>query len=361
MKPLTRALHERVDVEGARPASTPLFQTAAFEGGSPFFYARKGHPNVEEWERAVATLEGAKHGVAAASGMAAISLALSLLAPGDRLVVHRLLYGCSWRFFTRLEKQRGLRVSGVDLERETPPADAAMVFLETPTNPFLRTIDLAKLRAAAPRARIVVDNTWATPLHQRPLAHGADLSIHSATKFLSGHGDVMGGLVLTDDAAIAEKLREERFYSGAVLSPQAAWLLRRSLQTLAVRMRAHVETTGRIASWLAARPEVERVFLPEVDGRQLTGYGGILFFRFAAAHRDGWARFAKALALFRGGTGMAAVTSTAAQPWSGSHASMTPEEKRAIGLDESVIRLCFGLEDPSDLEADLAHAFEALR
>ncbi|HVO31629.1 MAG TPA: PLP-dependent transferase [bacterium] len=362
----TKTLRTRIDPTGANAIATPLFQSAAFRSDSPFFYSRKANPTVVELERAVATLEGACEAVAVSTGMAAIALATSLLAPGDRLVVHPLLYGCSFRQFHRLERQKGIRVETRDLGVAdlALPRDTRMVFLETPTNPFLRTVSIRRVADAARRANrealVVVDNTWATPLFQRPLEHGADLSLHSATKFLSGHSDVMGGLALTDRADLAEALREERFYAGAVIDPHAAWLLRRSLQTLPLRMEAHARTTARMAAWLRAQPQIARVDVPEIDGDQLLGYGGILFAELRADLAERYAEFAAALTLFDTGTGMASVTSMVAQPWSGSHASMTAEEKRAIGLSPALVRLCFGLEKEEDLQADLARAFAAI-
>ncbi len=360
----TRALRHRIQIGDARPVVTPIFQSSAFAADSPYFYSRKDNPNVRELEEVVRTFEGAKHAVAVASGMAAISLALSLLEPGSRLAVHRLIYGCTFRLFDRL-RSRGIRVDAVDLAQTGALASGAdMVFFETPTNPFLRTLEIERIareaKAAEPRCLVVVDNTWATPFFQRPLEHGADLSIHSATKFLSGHSDVMGGVVLTDRADLHDRLREERFYVGSNLDPHSAWLLRRSTQTLPLRMRAHQETTKLLAELLRGRSEVETVYLPVVDGKQLTGYGGILFFQLRAGLEDAYPRFASALRLFSTGTGMAAVTSMVAQPYSGSHASLTADEKRRIGLDPGLVRLCFGLEEPDDLERDLVGALSIL-
>jgi cystathionine gamma-lyase / homocysteine desulfhydrase len=239
-----------------------------------------------------------------------------------------------------------------------------MVFFETPTNPFLKTVDIQRVSAAArrasPRALVVVDNTWATPLFQHPLEHGADISLHSATKFLAGHADVMGGLVLTNRGDLDDELRQARFYSGAIVDPHSAWLLRRSIQTLPIRMREHERVTGRLQTFLAHRPEVARVCAPRIDGRQLRGYGGIVCFELLGDLADRYAAFAAELRLFDTGTAMACVTSKVAQPYSGSHASMNADEKASMGLGPGLVRLCLGFEDPADLEADLAAAFAAL-
>lgn len=366
--PETAALHHRVDTAAALPTVTPVYQTSAFEAGSPYFYTRKDNPNVAELEGALARLEGAPHAIATTCGMSALALALSLLPRGARLVVHRLVYGCSMKLFQRLTQRLGATLDVVDLSDpsvlERLRQETSMVLFETPTNPFLHTLDIRRIataaRAANPDALVVVDNTWATSLFQRPLDHGADVSLHSATKFVSGHSDVMGGLLLARDATLAEAIRSERFYTGAILDPHSAWLLRRSLQTLPLRMQAHVATTRRLSSFLADRPEVAEVFLPTLDDTQLRGYGGILFFRLAPAVSGGYDALASRLALFSTGTAMACVTSMIAQPFSGSHASLTAEEKAAMGLGPDLVRLCFGLERTEDLEADLADALDGL-
>jgi cystathionine gamma-lyase/cystathionine gamma-lyase/homocysteine desulfhydrase len=366
MDPTTKALRARADTRDARPAVTPLFLTSGFEAGSPYFYTRKSNPNVVELEQAVAALEGARFGLAVATGMAAISMVLELLEPGDAFAVGRDVYGCSFKLFQRVSRRRGLTLHALDLTREdlAIPGDTRLVLFETPTNPFLKTVDIARVAGAAhranPEALVVVDNTWASPIFQHPLEHGADISLHSATKFLSGHGDVMGGVLLTNRAEIHEELADLRFYGGAILDAHSAWLLRRSLQTLPLRMREHQATTERIRRFLSARPEVARVHWPTVDGGQLRGYGGILCFELRAELADRYSSLAAALRLFDTGTAMACTTSKVAQPYTGSHASMTDDEKQAMGLDRALVRLCVGFEDPADLEVDLASAFAAV-
>jgi cystathionine gamma-lyase/cystathionine gamma-lyase/homocysteine desulfhydrase len=364
----TAALHHRAPADGALPAVTPLYQASAFLTGSPYFYSRKDNPNVSEFEGAVAALEGCRHAVAVSTGMAALQQAIDLLRPGDGLVFNRDIYGCSHRLFHRAAESRGLAVTALDLtdarDRARIPATTRLVVFETPTNPFLKTVPIGDVvratRTAAPGALVAVDSTWATPWFQNPLAHGADLVLHSATKFLGGHSDVMGGVVCADDDDLARRVRDNRFYSGAVLDPHSAWLLCRSLKTFALRMREHERVTHRLAAFLAARPEVARVHTPDIDGVQLRGYGGIVFIALRADLAGRYADFAARLRLFDRGTAMACVTSMVAQPYTGSHASMTAEEKSAIGLDHGLVRLCFGFEDPADLERDLAHAFAGL-
>ena len=252
----------------------------------------------------------------------------------------------------------------IEAERASLPAGVRLVFFETPTNPFLKTIPIREVARIAhersDRALVAVDNTLATPLFQRPLDHGADISLHSGTKYFSGHSDAMSGMLLTSRDDLAEEFRQQRFYGGAVLAPHTAWLTRRSLQTLGVRLRHQQQATIAACEFLREQEAVRRLYYPCVDGNQLTGYGGIVFIELREDLADRYADFAAALTLFRTGTAMAAVTSTIAQPWSGSHASLSTEEKRAIGLHPGIARLCFGLEDVRDLTDDLRQGFAAL-
>lgn len=366
MDRVTKALHTRVAIADAGASVTPLFQASAFEATSPYFYTRKNNPNIAEFEETVRTLEGAKHAIAVTTGMAAIRTALELLRPGDGVVMNADIYGCSYKLLQRVAHQLNLRLTILDLSNpanvEAMPEGTGMVFFETPTNPFLKSVDIQHVsrvaRARNPNALVVVDNTWATPLFQHPLEHGADISLHSATKFFSGHSDVMGGILLTNRDDLHESLRSARFYNGTVLDPHSAWLLRRSLQTFPLRMAHHQRVTAEMVSFLREVPQVARVYYPNVDGRQLMGYGGIVFFDLRADLVDRYPDFIANLSLFGTGTGMACVTSMVAQPYTGSHASMTPEEKAAMGLGRGTVRLCFGLERPDDLKADLRAAFE---
>jgi len=366
--PITCALHEQIDNAETRPVVTPLYQNSAFTADSPYFYTRKNNPNCEELERVVARVEEAPHAITVTTGMAAVSLVSRLLSPGDHLVVNSLVYGCSYKYFQRLRRSLDLKLTLLDLSRpselEKIPADVNMVFFETPTNPFLHSVSIRgvveRTRAMNPSALVVVDNTWATPLFQKPLAHGADVSLYSATKYFSGHSDVMGGLLVLRCADLAERLREERFYSGAILDPHSAWLLRRSMQTFALRMKEHQRTTRIMAEFLEDLPQITRVYRPDVDGQQLVGYGGILFCDLREDLVSRYQEFASQLRLFGTGTAMACVTSMVAQPYSGSHASMTPAEKFEMGLDEGLVRLCFGMEEVDDLKRDLRQALEAI-
>ncbi len=365
----TQALHYRIDNAVTRPVVTPIYQNSAFSADSPYFYTRKSNPNSVELEGALGLLEKAAFVISTTTGMSAIALVLQLLHPGDHLVINKHIYGCSYKLFQRFTEQNRIRLSVLDLStvegQESMPSDVTMVIFETPTNPFLKTVPIRRIvdcaAAKNPNALVVVDNTWATPLFQNPLELGAHLSLASATKFISGHSDVMGGFVATNDDVLAETVRQNRFYTGAILDPNSAWLLRRSLHTFPLRMREHVRTTGCLAENLRLRPEVQKVYLPETDDDQLRDYGGILFFELKPALSGYYSEFARNLALFDTGTGMACVSSMVAQPWCGSHASLATDEKVAMGLSEGLVRLCFGLETPEDLIADLNCAFVAMQ
>ncbi len=366
--PLTAALHQKIDNSITRPVVTPLYQNSAFTADSPYFYTRLNNPNCEELEQVVACFEEASHGITVTTGMAAISLASRLLAPGDHVVLNSLIYGCTYKFFQRLSRLLNLKITVLDLSQPASlqkiPADVRMVFFETPTNPFLKSISISavaqRAKALNPSSLIVVDNTWATPMFQKPLQHGADISLYSATKYFSGHSDVMGGVVVVDRQDLAEQLRDERFYSGAILDPHSAWLIRRSMQTFALRMQSHQDSTSLLAKWLESVPQITRVYQPHVDGRQLTGYGGILFCDLRQDLVERYTEFSQALRLFDTGTAMACVTSMVAQPYSGSHASMSADEKAEMGLGKELIRLCFGLENIEDLKRDIQNALEKI-
>jgi len=367
-KPVTRALHTRVKLEGAAPSVTPLFQNSAFEASSPYFYTRKNNPNAEEFEKVVCTLEGAQHGISVTTGMTAISLVINLVPSGGSILISKYIYGCSYKLFQRVAARNNLKLSIVDLTRldEVRDLDTKfdLVFFETPTNPFLYTIPIAQLSAlvktANPDAIVAIDNTWASPLFQKPLQLGADISLHSATKYLSGHSDVMGGVILVNRDDLSEQILAERFYNGAILDPHSAWLLRRSLQTLQLRMLQHASAAREMVGFLESQPQVGQIYFPRIDEAQLTNYGCIIFFLLAEPHQDSYHKFRDNLQIFQTGTGMACVTSMVAQPFSGSHASLSEDEKQAMGIGEDLVRLCFGLEDIEDLKTDLANALQAL-
>lgn len=368
MQKTTQAIHTRADVTKDFPAATPIYQNSAFESHSDFFYSRKNNPNVDEFETAVRLLEGTDYALATPTGMAAIMTTLSLLKPGQAFLVNKQVYGCTFKLFQWYASHYGLDMhvadlTKADLDENLPPVD--LVFFETPTNPFLLTVNIEKVstffKSKNASCLVVVDNTWATPLYQSPCKWGADISLHSATKYLSGHSDVMGGIILCNSGELASELRSLRFYSGANLDPHSAWLLRRSLHTLEIRLEKHAQTTLEVVEYLKTKKEVLKVYYPEIDGQQLTKYATLIFLDVTDQVLENYPTFHTQLQLFSTGTGMACVTSMIAQPFSGSHASMDACEKEAMGLGKNTLRLSFGMEDSRDLIADLEQAFNAIK
>ncbi len=365
MDKISKLLHSRLDVTQAYPIVTPIFQASAFQSHSPFFYTRKNNPNVEEIENAVAILEESKYCVATSTGMSAIAMALDLLVSGGTLVVNTDAYGCSLKTYQIFTKKLGIKLCPIDLSVASNwkliPKDTQMVIFETPTNPYLKHLDIKRISAYTkrrnPKALIVVDNTWATPLFQQPLKWGADITLHSATKYFSGHSDVMAGFIATNDESLHKKFLDYRFFFGAVLEPFSAWLLKRSMQTFALRLREHQNVTKKMKIFLENLPQVLKVYYPDIDGKQLTGYGTLLFFDLREDLVDYYQDFIKALQLFDTGTGMACVTSMVAQPYTGSHGSLTESEKSEMGLGKGLVRMNFGFEAIDDIKADIKNAF----
>lgn len=361
------------------PAVTPIYQTAPFFFDSAAeltagferpdqtgLYTRYANPTVRVVEEKLAALEGGDEAVAFASGMAAISATLStLLAEGDRIIVAADLYGGTSGWLSWLgERFPSLDVEAVALDALAQKLEAGFdartraVYLETPTNPLLRCCDLPRIGAACQSADVplVVDNTFATPIQQQPLKHGASYSVHSATKYLGGHSDVTAGLVAGSAAAMAPVRRLQRL-AGGCLDPHAAFLLARGMQTLAVRVERQSENAARLATLLRGHAAVERAYYPDDDlaRRQMKSGGGMLSFDvtggLTAAHR-----VLDRLEIFRLMASLGGVESSAVLAAATSHKDLTPAEREALGINDGLIRLSIGIEDGADLEADLAQA-----
>jgi cystathionine beta-lyase/cystathionine gamma-synthase len=302
--------------------------------------------------------------------MAAISGVVQLLSAGDHVVVADDLYGGSYRLFTRVMPRFGVRFSYVDATRPEEVEKAVreetrMLWIESPTNPMLRLVDVAACAEIARRrgARLVVDNTFATPWLQNPLALGAQVVVHSTTKYVGGHSDVIGGAVVVDDEETARELGFLRNATGGVPGPWDAWLTLRGLKTLALRMRQHEANAAQVAAFLCGRPEVARVHypgLPDHPGhalarRQMRGFGGMVTIDLAGG--EGAARaLCESTRLFALGESLGGVESLIGYPWTMSHAAFPPEEKRRKGIGEATVRLSVGIEHADDLCADLAQA-----
>ena len=338
-------------------------------------YSRAGNPTRGALERCLASLEGAAHGVAFGSGCAATTAVLLMLKSGDHVLVGDDVYGGTFRIFDKVLAPFGLEASFIDMSSPARVAEAIrpntrLVWLETPSNPMLKVFDIAAIAAvaAARGVPLAVDNTFATPMLQRPLALGATLAVHSTTKYLNGHSDVVGGAVLTSDAAVAERLRFLQKSVGGVPSPFDCYLVLRGLKTLAVRMKRHVETARVVADYLTRHPRVARVHYPglashpghDVAARQMSAPGGMISFELNGTLENAVA-FLRALRIFACAESLGGVESLAEHPAIMTHASLPPEARRALGIGDGLIRLSVGLEDPSDLVADLARGFDEAR
>src|SRR5450432_1087039 len=358
----------------------PIVLSTTFAQDGPgahkgYDYSRAGNPTRGALERCIASLEGATDGIAFGSGCAATTAVLLMLKSGDHVLVGDDVYGGTFRIFDKVLAQFGLEASFIDMSDAARVADAMrpntrLVWMETPSNPMLKVIDIAAIAAVA-RARgvpLAVDNTFATPMLQRPLALGATLVVHSTTKYLNGHSDVVGGAVLTSDAAIAERLRFLQNSVGGVPSPFDCYLVLRGLKTLAIRMKRHVETARIVVDHLARHPQVTRVHYPglkshpghDVAARQMSAPGGMISFELNGALEQA-AAFLRALRIFACAESLGGVESLAEHPAIMTHASLPPEARRALGIGDGLIRLSVGLEDPADLVADMARGFDEAR
>ncbi len=334
-------------------------------------YSRNTNPTVHAFEEKVRILEGGAAATSFSTGMAAISNTLfALLRPGDRVVSVRDTYGGTNRIFLEFLPRIGIVVDLQDTG-DHGAVEAAidggtrLLYLETPTNPTLKVLDIARLAAAghAAGAIVVVDNTFATPINQNPLALGADLVVHSATKFLGGHADALGGVIVGDAALVAEVFHF-REITGATLDPMAAYLLIRGMKTLSLRIRQQNESALRIARWLEAQAGVAVVNYPGLEShpqhavaaRQMRGYGGVLSFGLDGGF-DAVKRVLPRLRLAHRAANLGAVETIAGPPATTSHVECSAEERAAMGIPEGLIRYSVGIEDPDDLIADLAQAF----
>ncbi|HZU83003.1 MAG TPA: PLP-dependent aspartate aminotransferase family protein, partial [Polyangiaceae bacterium] len=335
--------------------------------------SRAGNPTRDTLERCLAALEGARHAVAFASGCAATTAVLLTLQSGDHVLCSDDVYGGTFRLFDKVLARFGVQATYLDMSDPVGVAAAMrpttrLVWLETPSNPLLKIVDVSAIAAVA-RSRgvpLAVDNTFATPALQRPLELGATLVVHSTTKYLNGHSDVVGGAVMTSDEALAESLRFLQKSVGAVPSPFDCYLVLRGLKTLAVRMQRHVANAGRIAGWLEAHPRVRSVRYPglpshaghAVARRQMNGPGGMISFELAGGLPQAGA-FLRALRVFACAESLGGVESLAEHPALMTHASLPAETRRSLGIGDGLIRLSIGLEHADDLVADLEAGFAA--
>ena len=373
----TRAIHEGQEPDPATGAVTvPIYQTSTFAqeavGRYRYDYSRTANPTRSALETCLASLEGAEHGLAFASGMAAITTVMHLLSPGERVVSVDDVYGGTYRLFERVYAPKGYvfeYVSAGDMSMRLQDAldeRTRLVWIETPTNPLLNVVDL---RAAAEAARAagalcVVDNTFATPYLQRPLELGADVVVHSTTKYLGGHSDVVGGFAATSDAAVAERLRFLQNALGAVPGPFDSWLVLRGLKTLSVRMREHCANARRVAEFLDAHPSVRRVYYPGLPGhpghelaaRQMRDFGGMVSFEVDGSLEDTLG-VVERTRVFTLGESLGGVESLIEHPGRMTHATLADSP---FALPDNLVRLSVGIEAAGDLVADLDQALAPL-
>jgi cystathionine beta-lyase/cystathionine gamma-synthase len=359
---------------------TPIVLSTTFAQEGPgvhkgYDYSRAGNPTRSALEGCLAALEGAAHAVAFGSGCAATTAALLTLRAGDHVLVSDDVYGGTFRIFDKVLAPFGLEASFVDMA-EPARAEAAMrpntrlVWVETPSNPLLKIIDLAAIAEIAHRRGVplAVDNTFATPMLQRPLELGATLVVHSTTKYLNGHSDVVGGAIVTRDEDVANRLHFVQKAVGGVPSPFDCYLVLRGLKTLAVRMRRHVESAKALAAYLATHPLVEKVHYPGLPGsqgfaiaeRQMKGPGGMISFELRGSLAQA-AAFLGALRVFACAESLGGVESLAEHPAIMTHASLPADVRRALGIGDGLLRLSVGLEDVRDLIEDLERGFAAAR
>jgi cystathionine beta-lyase/cystathionine gamma-synthase len=378
MKFATRAVHAGQAPDPATGATIPpIYMTSTFTQSAPgehrgFEYSRSGNPTRQSLETLIASLEGGRHGLAFASGLAAETAVLSVLRPGDHVVAAEDLYGGTIRLLREVFGPLGIETSFVDASRVDAVRAAfrpttRMIWTESPSNPLLAITDIAAVAEVSKRAGalLVVDNTFATPFLQQPLALGADIVVHSTTKYASGHSDVVGGAVVLDSDDVAEKIAFYQNAAGGVPGPMDCWLVVRGLKTLPVRMRAHCQNALAIASFLQEQDIAEKVYypgLPDHEGHvvadaQMDGYGGMVSVRLSGG-REAACSFLRSLRLFSLAESLGGVESLASYPCEMTHASVPVEERVRRGIDGGLVRLSVGIEDAEDLLSDIEQALE---
>lgn len=374
--PATRAIHAGQEADPATGATiTPVYLTSTYTQRGigedvRYEYSRTGNPTREALETCLASLEGAQHGLAFASGSAATAAVLSLLRPGDHVVAGDDLYGGTYRLFERVWRPLGISFSYVDARRPEAIAEALgeatrLVWIETPSNPLLRLADIAAVAGVTREAGVplAVDNTFATPCFQNPLALGADIVVHSTTKYLGGHSDVVGGAVLTSDAELHEQMKFYQNSAGAVPGAFDAWLTLRGVKTLAVRMQRHALNALLLAAHLRDAAWARDVVYPglrdhpqhELAARQMRGFGGMVTFTLPGGRQAADA-FVRRLRLFSFAESLGGVESLICHPATMTHAAIPPDERAARGIGDGTLRLSVGIEDVGDLVVDLEQA-----
>lgn len=375
----TRAIHAGQQPDPTTGAiMTPVYLTSTYVQASPgvhkgYEYSRTHNPTRKAFEACMADLESGKFGFAFASGCAATTTVLHLLQAGDHVIAADDMYGGTFRLFDKVLQHHGLQFSYLDLTKTSNlenaiQANTKMIWLESPTNPTLKLSDIQHICQMAKKKNIlvVVDNTFMSPYFQRPLELGADIVVHSATKYIGGHSDVVGGVAVTSDPALAEKLAFLSNSMGAIMAPFDAFMCLRSLKTLPLRMKAHEENAMKVAQFLETQKLAEKVLYPGLPShpqhalakKQMHGFGGMITFTLRGGLTAA-RKFLESVRVFSLAESLGGVESLIEHPGIMTHASVPEENRRALGIDDGLIRLSVGVEDIDDLIEDLSQAFEA--
>lgn len=377
MKFNTKTIHGNQQNEPATGAvMTPIFQTSTFAQSSPgvhkgYEYSRGANPTRTALEGALASIENGTHGFAFGSGLAATDSVMKLLNPGDEIIAMDDLYGGSYRMFTRIYSKYGLKFHFVDMSNPQNVLDklndqTKLIWIETPTNPLMKIVDIQAICDAVKGKDLLVavDNTFASPYIQNPLDLGADIVMHSATKYLNGHSDVVAGALVVKDAELAEKLYFQLFAGGGILGPQDSYLVLRGIKTLHVRMQRHCENGEKVAEFLVNHPKVDKVFYPGLEShpnhaiakKQMRGFGGMVSFTFKSGAQADAVKFFEKLKVFTLAESLGGVESLANHPTTMTHASIPADVRLANGITDDLVRLSVGIEDIDDLLKDLEQA-----
>jgi cystathionine beta-lyase len=360
--------------------SVPIYQTSTFVQDAPgihkgYDYARSNNPTRAVLENLIAVLEKGARGIAFASGLAAIDAILKLLKSGDEIIAVDDIYGGAFRLFEQVYKKFGIHVSYVDASRtdnvfQALTRNTKLIWLETPSNPTLKIADVAAIAAIAKAGKclLCVDNTFASPALQKPIVLGADIVVHSATKYLGGHSDLIAGLVVAATEELGEKIRFYQNAAGAILGPFDSWLVIRGMETLTLRMRQHCNSAQEIAEFLQDHPAVDRVYypgLPEhpnhlIAKKQSRSFGGIVSFSLKEDSLSAARRFVSSTRLFKLAESLGGIKSLISHSAEMTHKTIPPEIRRAAGVKESLIRLSVGLEEAEDLITDLRNTFDRI-
>jgi len=361
--------------------SVPIYQTSTFVQEAPgvnkgYDYARSGNPTRATLEDIIAKLEKGSTGIAFGSGLAAIDAVLKLLKSGDEIIAVDDIYGGAYRLFTHVYEKFGINVKYVDTTNAANVFNALtpatrLIWIETPTNPTLKISDIAAIAkiAKAQNCWLCVDNTFASPALQQPLALGADIVVHSATKYLGGHSDLIAGLVATKDAALGAKIKFIQNASGAILSPFDSWLVIRGIETLHLRVRQHCANAQAVAEYLQHHPLVDKVYYPglashpnhAIAKQQAKGFGGVVSFTLKNDTQEAAVQLVTSTKLFKLAESLGGVKSLLCHPANMTHKSIPAEKRRAAGVADSLVRLSVGLEEVEDLIADLEQALKEPR